>query len=98
MAHLQNLIKTLKQNGKTDQEIVAVVEAITQAALIKATNALLQFAKNTPEATELEKITDEAEGQKKLAELYQKTTNQTFEQLASEKLEEMAKEYLDKSP
>lgn len=94
MTNLQNLIETLKQKGKTDQEVVAVVEAVTQASLLKATNTLLQFAKNTPEATELEKITDDTEGQKKLAELYEKITGQTFDQLANAKLEESAAEYL----
>ena len=94
MTNLQDLIEKLKQNGKKDEEIAAIVEAVTQTALIKATNALLEFAKNTPEASDLEKITDETEGQKKLAELYGKTTGQTFDELANAKLEESAKEYL----
>lgn len=95
MANLQDLIETLKQRGKKKDEIVTVVEVVTQTALIKSTKALLQFAQNTPEAADLEKITDENEGQKKLAELYEKTTGQTFEQLSNEKLEESAKEYLE---
>lgn len=94
MTNLQSLIEKLKQSGKKDEEIVAIVEAITQTSLLKATSVLLKFAKETPEAIDIEKIADEIEGQKKLAELYEKITGQTFDQLANTKLEETAQEYL----
>ena len=87
MTNLQNLIEKLKQTGKKDEEIVAIIEVVTQTSLMKATNTLMEFAKSTPEALN---VTDQI----KLQELYEKTTCQTFNELANSKLEESAQEYL----
>lgn len=94
MSKLQELINHLKGSGKTDEEIAVAVESLTKIALVKVTDSILKFASTSQEATELEKITDDTEGQKKLAELYEKITGQTFDQLANAKLEESAAEYL----
>ncbi len=94
MSKVQELIDHLKNTGKTDEEITVAVESLTKIALVKATDSILKFVSTSQEAAELEKITDDAEGQKKLAELYEKVTGQTFDQLANAKLEESAAEYL----
>lgn len=95
MTDIQNLIATLRGEGCPDQDISSIVELLTRSALLKATQQIMDFTKSSlPEVKALEGIADQAEGEKKLQEIFEKHTGKSLDQLATEKLNEAARDYL----
>ena len=94
MQNLQTLVGIMKDEGYLEEDIVSVSEMLTRVATLKASQQMLELVSSSPEAKELENISDQAEGEKKLQELFEKQTGKNLTDLMSEKIDEAVGDYL----
>jgi len=95
MTNLQTLIEKLRQKRLSDQDIVATVETVSKTALLEATSKMTTFIVNTPQAKELENISDENQRNLKLAQIYEQATGKSSEKFIQEIIESVAGKFLE---
>lgn len=94
MTKFEELIQTLKKDGKTEEEIAMIVAEVMRAASLKLyTQSMLMLSDD--EKKQVEAVEDEEKAEKLLDEFYKKHIGQTPAQAIDELREKFAKGFLE---